>query len=165
MHVMHALFSPTVVEVSWIISESIEVTEGERDPLELYAQAVGLYATPIEIDVVCAEIIATVPSGVDSISSTDSLEHASTYLRLFTYLFAAYPERDFVVLSGSTLNFTDVETLTSNSSNRLTLSIIDDNIAELWEYFICTLQGGAVYRVRGIEPNRVTVEICDDDGK
>ena len=74
MHVMHALFSPTVVEVSWIISEPIEVTEGERDPLELYAQAFGQYATPIEIDVVCAEIIATVPSGVDTISSTDTLE-------------------------------------------------------------------------------------------
>ena len=28
-HVMHTLSSPTVVEVSWIISEPIEVTEGE----------------------------------------------------------------------------------------------------------------------------------------
>ena len=129
---MHALFSPTVVEVSWIISEPIEVTEGERDPLELYAQAFGQYATSIEIDVVCAEIIATVPSGVDTISSTDTLEHASTYLPLFTYLFAAYPERDFVVLSGSTLEFTDVGTLRSNSSNSLNLSIIDDEIAEPW---------------------------------
>ena len=80
MHVMHALFSPTVVEVSWIISETIEVTEGERDDignlilLELYAQAFGLYATPIKIGVVCAEVNATgVPPGADTISSTDTL--------------------------------------------------------------------------------------------
>ena len=80
MHVMHALFSPTVVEVSWIIAEPIEVTEGERDSIgqiilpELYAQAFGLYDCPIEIGVVCAEVIATgVPSGADTISSTDTL--------------------------------------------------------------------------------------------
>ena len=87
MHVMHALFSPpTVIEVSWIISETIEVTEGERDSIghlilpELYAQAFGFYATPIEISVVCAEVIATgVPPGADTISSTDTLEHAIIY--------------------------------------------------------------------------------------
>ena len=73
-------------------------------------------------------------------------------------------ERDFVVLSGSTLEFTDVGTSSSNSSNRVVLSIIDDDIAEPCESFICTLQGGAVDRVRGVEPNRVTVRICDNDG-
>ena len=73
---MHALSPPTVVEVSWIISEPTEVTEGreEWDPLVLFAQAFGLYATPIEIGVVCAEVIATgVPPGADTISSTDTL--------------------------------------------------------------------------------------------
>ena len=80
-------------------------------------------------------------------------------------MFAAYPDKDFHVLSGSSLELTDVETLRSNSSNNLTLSIIDDNIAEPCESFICTLQGGAVDRVRGVEPNRVTVRICDDDGE
>ena len=80
-------------------------------------------------------------------------------------MFAAYPDRDFAVLSGSTLEFTDVETLTSTSSNNLTLLIIDDKIAEPCESFICTLQGDAMDRVRGIEPNRVTVWICDDDGE
>ena len=74
MHVMHVLSPPTVVEVSWIISESIEVTEGERERdggltlLELYAQAFGLYATPIEIGVVCAEVIAIgVRPGADTL--------------------------------------------------------------------------------------------------
>ena len=80
-------------------------------------------------------------------------------------MFAAFPDRDFEVLSGSTLEFTDVETLRSNSSNNLTLLIRDDVIAEPCESFICTLQGGAVDRVRGVEPNRVTVRICDDDGE
>ena len=63
------------------------------------------------------------------------------------------------------MEFTDVETLRSNSSNNLTLSIIDDKIAEPCESFICTLQGGAVDRVRGVDPNRVTVQICDNDGE
>ena len=79
-------------------------------------------------------------------------------------MFAAYPDRDYIVLS-ETLEFTDVETLRSNSNNSLTLLIIDDKIAEPCENFICTLQGGAVDQVRGVEPNRVTVRICDDDGE
>ena len=80
MHVMHALFSPTVVEVSWIISEPIEVKEVDINPPELFAQAFGVYAIPIEIGVVCAEVIATgVPPGADTISSTDTLEHAIVY--------------------------------------------------------------------------------------
>ena len=43
------------------------------------------------------------------------------------------------------------------------ISIINDDIAEPCESFICTLQGGALDAVRDIEPNRVTIEICDDD--
>ena len=80
-------------------------------------------------------------------------------------MFAAIPDKDFLVLSGSILNFTDVETLRSNSSNRVVLSIINDDIAEPCESFFCTLQGGAVDQVRGVEPSRVTVRICDDDGE
>ena len=75
-----------MVEVSWIISEPVEVTEGERDSdghlilLELYAHVFGFYASPIEIGVVCAESIATgVPPGADTTSSTDTLEHAIIY--------------------------------------------------------------------------------------
>ena len=88
MHVMRALFSPTVVEVRWIISEPIKVTEGERDRigqlilLELFAQAFGLYATPIEIGVVCAEVIVSgVPPGA-TISSTNTCHYKSTTLYL-----------------------------------------------------------------------------------
>ena len=80
-------------------------------------------------------------------------------------MFAAYPDQDFVVLSGNTLKFTDVETHRSNSSNKVVISIIDNEFAEPWESFICTLQAGAVGPVRGVEPNRVAVRICDDDGE
>ena len=56
------------------------MTEGERDPLELFAQAFGLYAIPIEIGVVCAAVDVTgVPPGADTISNTDTLEHAIIY--------------------------------------------------------------------------------------
>ena len=159
---MHALSPTTVVEISWIISEPIEVTEGEGVRLGLYAQAFGLYATPIIIGVVCTEVISiNLPPGADTISSTDTLEHAIN----FTCLFAAFPGRDFEVISGTILQFTDVETLRSNSSNRVVLSIIDDEIVEPCEFFICTLQGFAVDGVRGVCPNRVTVRICDDDGE
>ena len=77
--VMHALSLPTVIEVSWIISEPIEVREGEGVRLELFAQAFGLYATPIEIGVVCAEAIVGVYPGANTISSTDSPKHAIIY--------------------------------------------------------------------------------------
>ena len=80
-------------------------------------------------------------------------------------MFAALPGRDFLVLRGSTLEFTGVETLRSNSSNKVVLSIINDDIAEPCESLLCTLQGRAVDQVRGVEPNRVTVRICDNDGK
>ena len=80
-------------------------------------------------------------------------------------MFAAFPDQDFVVLSGNTLEFTDVETRRSNSSNKVVISIIDDEFAEPCEYFICTLQGGFLDPVRGVEPNRVAVRIYDDDGE
>ena len=43
------------------------------------------------------------------------------------------------------------------------IPIIDDNIAEPCESFICTLQGGAQDAVRASEPNQVTIRISDDD--
>ena len=78
MHVLYVF--PTVVEVSWTISEPIEVKEGEESPPELFAQVLGVYASPLEIGVVCEKVDAIgVPSGADTISSTDTLEHAIIY--------------------------------------------------------------------------------------
>ena len=76
---MHAPSPPTVVEVSLINSEPIQVREGEGVRLELFAQAFGLYANPIEIGVICAEVIVGLSPGMDTISSSATLEHAIVY--------------------------------------------------------------------------------------
>ena len=76
-------------------------------------------------------------------------------------MLAAFPDIDFT--PGTRINFTDVETIQSFSSEEFVVQIINDGIAEPCESFICTLQGGALDAVRGIEPNRVTIKICDDD--
>ena len=78
---------------------------------------------------------------------------------------AAFPNQDFNFTTGTRIRFTDVETRRSFSSNVLVVPIINDDIAEPCESLICTLQGGALDAVRGIEPNRVTIRICDDDGE
>ena len=78
---------------------------------------------------------------------------------------AALPNQDYNFTTGTRLRFTDVETPRSLSSNVVVVPIINDDIAEPCEYFICTLQGGALDAVRGIEPNRVIIRICDDDGE
>ena len=80
-------------------------------------------------------------------------------------LCAAFPGKDFNFTTDNKLLFTDVHTLQSFSSNRVEIPIINDNVAEPCESFICTLQGGTVDGVRGIEPNQVTIEVCDDDGE
>ena len=80
-------------------------------------------------------------------------------------MLAALPGRDFNFTSGTKLHFTDVETNRSFSSDQVVIPIINDDIAEPCESFICTLLEGSVDFIRSIEPNRVTIEICDDDGE
>ena len=68
----HALFS-SVVRVNWTISRPITVTEGDNVTVSLSGEAFGLYANPIAIGVICAEVIATdVEPGKDTITSTDT---------------------------------------------------------------------------------------------
>ena len=45
------------------------------------------------------------------------------------------------------------------------IPIINDDIAEPRESFICTLQGGIVDSVQAIFPSQVTIQIIDDDGE
>ena len=78
-------------------------------------------------------------------------------------LLAAFPGRDFNFTAGTKLHFTDVETFRSLSSDQVEIPIINDDIAEPCKSFICTLQGGSTDVIRGIEPNQITIEICDDD--
>ena len=81
----------------------------------------------------------------------------------FELLLAALPGRDYSFTVGTKLNFTDVETFSSFSFHDLVIPIINDNIAEPCESFICTLQGGAQDAVRASEPSQVTIRISDDD--
>ena len=80
-------------------------------------------------------------------------------------VYIAFPGTDFNFAAGTKLHFAEVETLRSFSSDLVEIPIINDDIAEPCESLICTLQGGALDAVRGIEPNRVTIRICDDDGE
>ena len=80
-------------------------------------------------------------------------------------MLAAFPDLDFSYTPGAKLHFTDVNTERSFSSDQVVILIINDDIAEPCKSFICTLQEGGVQSVQGIEPNRVTIEICDDDGE
>ncbi len=80
-------------------------------------------------------------------------------------MLAATLGSDFIFTPGTRINFADVETIRSLSFEGLVVPIIKDDITEPCEFFICTLQGGALDAVRGIEPNRVTIRICDDDGE
>ena len=76
---------------------------------------------------------------------------------------AAFLNQDFNFTTGTRIVFTDIETPQSLWSNELVIPIISDVIAEPCGFLICTLQGGALDVVRGIEPNRVTIRICDND--
>ena len=47
----------------------------------------------------------------------------------------------------------------------MVIPIINDDIAEPRESFICTLQGGIVDSLQTTFPSQVTIEIRDDDGE
>ena len=82
-------------------------------------------------------------------------------------LFAAFPGRDFgfTCTTGAKLHFRDVNSDRSFSSDQVVIPIINDDIAEPCESFICALQGGSASSVQALYPSQVTVEICDDDGE
>ena len=58
--------------------------------------------------------------------------------------------------------FLDVDKLSSTVC--LTVTIVDDNIAEPRESFICNLQSGNADPVKAVPPTQVTVSIIDKDG-
>ena len=80
-------------------------------------------------------------------------------------LVAATPGKDFSFAVGSKLHFEDVGTNRSFSSDQLVVRIINDEIAEPKELFICALKGDTVNAVQTKSPNQVTIEIFDNDGE
>ena len=59
MHLVSHTTFPAVIFVNWTVSDPISVIEGEGVTIELFGEALGLYATPIAIGVVCAETVST----------------------------------------------------------------------------------------------------------
>lgn len=80
-------------------------------------------------------------------------------------MYIAIPGKDFNFAAGFKLHFTDVGTNQSFSVNQVEIPIIDDDIAEPRESFICNLQGDSVNSVQVIFPSQATIEIIDNDGK
>ena len=78
---------------------------------------------------------------------------------------AAFPGRDFNFTVGSKLHFTNIGDARSTSSDQVVIPIINDEVAEPRESFICTLQVDFVDSVQAIFPSQVTIEIRDDDGE
>ena len=65
-------FLPVII-VNWTISQLINVTEGEGVEVRLSGEALGHYANPISIGVVCTESISTgVEPGMDNVVCTDT---------------------------------------------------------------------------------------------
>ena len=82
----------------------------------------------------------------------------------------AFPGRDFSFTVGSKLHFGVVGTTLSLAHDEVVIPIINDDITEPRESFICTLHTvqshiGTVDSVRAIFPSQVTIEIRDDDGE
>ena len=99
-----------------------------------------------------------------TIPETTAAASIDCVLSLCFVSFAATPGKDFST-TGTKLRFTDVGQNHTQSSVNVGIRIIDDDITEPRETFICTLQGAATGDIQGIEPNRVTIEINDNDGE
>ena len=78
---------------------------------------------------------------------------------------AAFPGRDFNIIAGAKLLFSDAETWRSLSRNEVVIQIRNDEIAEPRESFICTLQGRRADGIQTISHDQVVIEIRDNDGE
>ena len=87
--------------------------------------------------------------------------YLSLIIYLFIYLFTAEETLDWTV-SQTALIFSDVEVDRTSSDIPLIATIVDDDIAEPRESFICNLLSVGV--VRAVPPTQVIVSITDDDG-
>ena len=62
------------------------------------------------------------------------------------------------------LQFSDTGRLTAVSDVPLTAVIVDDDVAEPRESFICNLQSGNADDIKAVPPTQITVSILDNDG-
>ena len=68
-------------------------------------------------------------------------------------------------VSQTVLIFSDVGVNRTSSDSPLIATIVDDDVAEPRECFICNLQSGNADPVKAVPPTQVTVCISDNDGK
>ena len=87
--------------------------------------------------------------------------YLSLIIYLFISLFTAEETLDWTV-SQTALIFSEVDRVSSDSP--LIATIVDDDVAEPRESFICNLQSGNADPVKAVPPTQVTVSITDDDG-
>ena len=67
-------------------------------------------------------------------------------------------------VSQTALTFSDVGVCRISSDSPLIVTIVDDDVAEPRESFICNLQSGNADPVKAVPPTQVTVFIKDNDG-
>ena len=88
-------------------------------------------------------------------------DYLSNYILI---LFTAEETLDWTVRQ-TALTFSDVEVLRASSDRPLIATIVNDDVAEPRESFICNLLSGNADPVKAVPPTQVTVSITDDDGK
>jgi hypothetical protein len=125
-----------VVNIKWVL-DSVSVTEGVNKTVGLRAESSGIFARPIAIGIACSPVIATnvIPANRGS---------------------------DWNVTQ-TKLQFSDTGRLTAVSDVPLTAVIVDDDVAEPRESFICNLQSGNADDIKAVPPTQITVSILDND--
>ena len=140
------------------------MTEG--DVVRLRGEAFGIYANEIAFGVECSESIATDVEPGMLACCLQELSQLPYYILLPIYFMcAAYRGRDFNFTVGTKLHFREFGSTRSYSPDQVVIPIINDDIVEPRESFICTLQKPIVHSVQTIFPSQVTIEIHDDDGE
>ena len=81
----------------------------------------------------------------------------------FIDFFTAEETSDWIV-NQTALTFSDVGVRRTSSDRPLIATIVDDDVAEPRESFICNLLSGNADPVRAVPPTQVTETIMDDDG-
>ena len=80
-------------------------------------------------------------------------------------LFVALPGKDFHFTEGEKLHFRVTHVTQSSSFDSVWIPIINDDIAEPREVFVCMLQRDITDSIQVMNPSEVIIEIVDDDGE
>ena len=79
-------------------------------------------------------------------------------------MFAAFPGEDFNFTVETKLHFTDFNANRSQSK-QIVIPILNDDVAEPRESFVCTMNTGEANKYKILYPSQVLIKISDDDGE